>query len=103
MVYAMTVAQLARLWGVSGRAVYRLVETGELGHLRIGHAIRIRQSDRESYESRAWRAPDTINPPTASSSAEPAGMSGGGNLARGTAFRRGQISAVPPRSTSRNS
>ena len=32
-----TCRTLADLWGVSGSLVYKLVETGQLGHIRIGN------------------------------------------------------------------
>ena len=60
--YAYTVTQLARTWAVSQRHVYNLVASGELGHLRIGNLIRIRQADREAYEAKAWHAPTPISP-----------------------------------------
>lgn len=55
--FAYSVAQLARAWGVSQRHVYDLCRRGELGHLRIGALIRIRQADREAYEARQWHGP----------------------------------------------
>ncbi|TLU71477.1 helix-turn-helix domain-containing protein [Lichenicoccus roseus] len=55
--YAYSVPQLARIWGVSERTVYTLVSTGKLGHLRIGNSIRIKQSDRDAYETGVWQGP----------------------------------------------
>ena len=60
--YAYTVPQLAKTWAVSERHVYNLVASGELGHLRIGNLIRIRQADREAYEAKTWHAPDSKPP-----------------------------------------
>jgi excisionase family DNA binding protein len=54
---AYSVPKLAAAWGVSTRHVYALCARGELGHLRIGNLIRIRQADREAYEARQWHAP----------------------------------------------
>ena len=59
---AYTPAQLARHWHVSARTVYKMVEAGELGHIRVRSLIRIRQADVEAYEAKIWRAP--IEQPT---------------------------------------
>ena len=58
----------AREWRVSSRCIYDLCARGELGHLRIGGQIRIRQQDREAYEARQWRAPSSKPQTTASPS-----------------------------------
>src|SRR5208282_1500071 len=94
--FAYSVPQNAAAWGVSARHVYDLCARGELGHLRIGALIRIRQADREAYEARQWHAPNSTPRTTGSSGAEIVSMSAGGRMARGSAFQRGrQTSAVP--------
>ena len=59
MQLAFSVAQIAARWGVSNRHVYDLCNRGELGHLRIGGLIRIRQEDQQAYEARQWVAPSS--------------------------------------------
>ena len=92
--FAYSVARLAAAWGVSTRHVYDLCARGELGHLRIGNLIRIRQADREAYEARKWHAPSSTPPTTGSSGAEVVSMSAGGSTARGSAFQRGKRSGA---------
>ena len=45
-----TINTLAELWGVSSRTVRKLVNAGELPHIRIGSLIRIRPDQVEEYE-----------------------------------------------------
>jgi excisionase family DNA binding protein len=100
---AFSVAQVAVRWGVSSRHVYDLCAGGELGHLRIGGLIRVRLADLEAYEARRWHAPSST-PPTIASSSEEAGFtSGGGPMANGNAFRRGQIISARRKSSSPSS
>jgi Helix-turn-helix domain len=93
-VYAYSAAQLAREWGVSTRCVYDLCARGDLGHIRIGGLIRIRQADREAYEARQWVAPSS-KPQAISSPCEAAVITfNGGRTASPNAFQQGrQISA----------
>jgi excisionase family DNA binding protein len=48
----LTVQEAADLLNVSLRTVYRLTESGELPHQRIGKAIRIKPADLERYQAR---------------------------------------------------
>jgi excisionase family DNA binding protein len=50
--YVLTVAELASRWACSRRHVYGQIESGRLGHIRIGSLIRIRMVDIEEYEAR---------------------------------------------------
>ncbi len=93
-IYAMSVPQLAKIWGVSARKVYRLVENGDLGHMRIGAAIRIRQSDRSEYEARMSRAPE---PPVVVATYHPPVVPPRGKLGPLTAFEKGQRLAAKAR------
>lgn len=45
-----TIQTLAELWGVSSKTVRKLVNSGELPHIRIGTLIRIRPDQVEAYE-----------------------------------------------------
>lgn len=45
-----TIQTLAELWGVSPKTVRRLVNSGELPHIRIGTLIRIRPDQVDEYE-----------------------------------------------------
>ena len=45
-----TIGTLAELWGVSDKTVRKLVNSGELPHIRIGNLIRIRPDQVEEYE-----------------------------------------------------
>src|SRR3954462_15597440 len=92
--FCYSVAQLARVWNVSSRYVYELCQRSELGHLRIGALIRIRQTDKEAYEAKQWHAPGSTLPTTSLSNVVPLGMSDGGKMGGGTAFQRGRKSAA---------
>ena len=48
----LTVREVAAALKVSTATVYRLVERGELAHLRVSNAIRIRVVDMESFVRR---------------------------------------------------
>jgi len=54
-----TLSQTATLLGVSTDTVRRLVQKGELPHLRVGSGLRIRRSDIDDYvngrTTRCWR------------------------------------------------
>ena len=100
---AYSVQQLANAWGVSGRHIYDLCARGELGHLRIGSLIRIRQSDKDAYEARRWHAPSSTPPTIDSSSAEVVTMSAGGRTVRGNAFQRGRQTSAAQQSGLRSS
>jgi excisionase family DNA binding protein len=91
--------QVADRWSVSRRHVYSLVQSGALGHIRIGTIIRIRQADIDAYEARQWHAPVSSNPDTASSSGTVVSMSAGGRTA-GTAFQHGRRIAAKLRDSS---
>jgi excisionase family DNA binding protein len=52
---ALTVAQAADVLGVTGKTVYGLIESEQLGHHRVGNRIRIRPSDLEAYQRRSER------------------------------------------------
>jgi excisionase family DNA binding protein len=43
------VAEVAEQLGVCNATVYRLCESGELAHLRVGNSIRVRPRDLEEY------------------------------------------------------
>ena len=45
-----TINTLAEVWGVSPRTVRKLVNTGELPHIKIGSLIRIRPDQVAEYE-----------------------------------------------------
>lgn len=45
-----TIQTLAELWGVSSKTVRRLVNSGELPHIKIGSLIRIRPDQVAEYE-----------------------------------------------------
>jgi excisionase family DNA binding protein len=92
--FAYSVQRLAVAWGCSARHVYELCARGELGHLRIGNLIRIRQADKEAYEARQWHAPSLSPLTTDSSSAEIVSMSAGGRTGPGSAFQRGRRSGA---------
>lgn len=87
--YAYRAEDVAERWKVSRRHVYALIQSGVLGHIRIGSLIRIRQADIDAYEARQWHAPVSNNPDTASSSATVVSMSAGGRTG-GTAFQHGR-------------
>lgn len=99
--YAYRAKELAKRWKVSERHVYALIQTGALGHIRIGALIRIRQADIDAYEARQWHAPVLNNPDTASSPATVVSMSVGGRTA-GTAFQQGRRIAAKLRDSSPN-
>lgn len=48
----MTVSEVAAAMRVSTMTVYRLIKSGELPALRVGHNYRIRSGDVEGYLSR---------------------------------------------------
>ncbi len=61
-----TVKSLAAASAVSTTMIYQLIERRQLGHLRIGSAIRIRREDVEAYEAEhRLAAADTAAPYTA--------------------------------------
>lgn len=43
---------IARRLQVSGMTIYRLIQTGELPHIRIGRSIRISEADLAAYLKR---------------------------------------------------
>ena len=92
--YARTVDQVAQHWSCSSRHVYALIARGELGHIRVGTLIRVRQADLDLYEARQWHAPDSIALTSGSSSEVTAITSAGGRMAGGNAFQRGQAIAA---------
>ena len=53
----MTVAQAADRLGVSRGSVYALVEKGEIGHNRIGGAIRITEEQFAEYQQHIEHKP----------------------------------------------
>ena len=57
--------------GVSSRTVYKMVESGELGHIRIRSLIRIRQADIEAYEASRWQPPRDVTAATRTASPVP--------------------------------
>lgn len=48
----LTVDEIAERWRVSRMTIYRMVESNELPHLKIGRSIRIRKDVVEWYENR---------------------------------------------------
>jgi excisionase family DNA binding protein len=92
--FAYSAQRLAATWGVSARHIYDLCASGELGHLRIGSLIRIRQADKEAYEARQWHAPNSAPQTADPSSGDVVSVSAGGRISGGTAFQRGRKSAA---------
>ena len=45
----LTVAEVAAAMRVSNMTVYRLIKTGDLGAVRVGHSYRIRRADVERF------------------------------------------------------
>jgi len=45
----LTVAEVAREWGVSKMTIYRLIHVGELGSYQIGQSYRLAREDVASY------------------------------------------------------
>ncbi len=45
----LTVAEVAAVMRVSNMTVYRLIKTGELPAVRVGHSYRIREGEVERY------------------------------------------------------
>jgi len=94
-----TVASLAAHWQCSESHVYGLIARRELGHIRIGAAIRIRAEDVAAYEARRWHAPGSTAPTSDSSAAASiTPLSTGGRGAR-DAFRRAQRMSRRPAHT----
>ena len=48
----LSVAQAAKKIGVSARLIYKLVNSGALTHVRVGHRIIIPKSELEDYLNR---------------------------------------------------
>jgi excisionase family DNA binding protein len=51
----LTVREVAERLGVSTATVYALRERGELPHVRVSNAIRIRPADLDASHVRGWR------------------------------------------------
>jgi excisionase family DNA binding protein len=49
----LSVAEVARMLGLSRATVYKLVERGELGHHRISNAVRIPRGGLEGFIARS--------------------------------------------------
>ena len=49
--HLLTVREVASVMRVSTMTVYRLIKTGELAAVRVGHNYRIREDDLERYLS----------------------------------------------------
>jgi excisionase family DNA binding protein len=45
----LTVTEVAELLRVSNMTVYRLIKAGELGSLRVGKSVRLREDDIDRY------------------------------------------------------
>src|SRR5665213_2968487 len=86
----LSVAQLARTWGVSRQHVYNLIDKGDLRVLRIGSLIRIRPEDVEEYEGRQCQAQNHRDPLTHSPSGMADTMFNGGRKDGLTGFHAGQ-------------
>jgi excisionase family DNA binding protein len=54
-VEAMTAREVARILGLNRATIYKLAAAGELGHLRIGGAVRFRREDVEAFLLRCYR------------------------------------------------
>jgi excisionase family DNA binding protein len=54
-VETMTAREVARLLGLNRATVYKLAAVGQLGHLRIGGAVRFRREDVEEFLARCYR------------------------------------------------
>lgn len=52
----LTVEDAAAILRMSKMTVYRLVDSGDLPHFRIGRTVRIRKDDFEHYLRRAYNA-----------------------------------------------
>lgn len=59
----MTVKQAAEVLEVSVSMVYRLIDTGALGHLRIGKSIRVEQADIDEFKQFARVRPSPAGRP----------------------------------------
>jgi excisionase family DNA binding protein len=57
----LTVREAAAQLGCGLSTIYDLCSTGQLGHLRIGRAIRIEQSDIDRFKQDARRMPAPPN------------------------------------------
>ena len=57
-----TVKQVAALWGCSGQHIYRLLSRRELGHIRVGGAIRFRPEDLIDFEKGSICRASSENP-----------------------------------------
>jgi excisionase family DNA binding protein len=79
----LSVAQLARAWGVSRQQIYNLVDRGELRSIRVGSLLRFRPKDVRDYECRDQ---NPINPPIPLPDEAPIGTSSGGKLATNSGY-----------------
>lgn len=53
----LSVKEVAERWRVSQMTVRRLIEDGQLAHTRVGHSVRIEESEAERYiEHNTWDA-----------------------------------------------
>jgi len=55
MAHLLTVRAVAAHVGVSTATIYKLVAQGELPHVRVSRAIRVKPDDRAAYLARARR------------------------------------------------
>ena len=86
----LSVAQLAKTWGVSRQHVYNLIDGGDLHAIRIGSLIRIRPEDVEEYENRQCLVQNQSAQLTRSPNAATITTSNGGRTGALTGFRAGQ-------------
>ena len=82
----MSVAQLAKTWGVSRQTIYNLIEAGALRVVRVGKLIRIRPDDLEEYERRQCQDREPNSPPSPSPGAVAGITSSGGRMAPHAGF-----------------
>ena len=85
-----TVASLAEYWQVSTTHIYTLIQSGRLGHIRIGAAIRIRREDVAAYEAAQWHAPSSTDRTPSSSSVVAAGQLNTGGRGERIAYLQAQ-------------
>lgn len=57
--------EVAKLLGVHPAVVYRLAKKGDIGHIRVGDAVRFPRRDVEAFLRRVYRPPRGDEPSNA--------------------------------------
>lgn len=61
----LTIPRVAQLWGIDRHRIYKLVQNGELPHIRFGNGYKLRRGDLEEWlRSRTTSTRNTDAPPT---------------------------------------